>query len=110
MSSTDVLIPKDPPTYESLYNNIPSQSSYTIYSSIEHQQQYENQGYFARATYSIKRFVRRHSPCIQTTTAAIFVAATISATIMLLLWQLQNLASPQNPSEGGDSPWFDPSN
>jgi type VI protein secretion system component VasF len=57
----------------------------------------------AKISYAVRRYIRRHSPFIQTTTAAIFVAATVSATVMLLLWQLQNLASPQDP----DGPWFD---
>ncbi|GAN08718.1 hypothetical protein PS15m_007193 [Mucor circinelloides] len=96
-SATQYLIPKDPPSYESLYQSIPSQSSYSV-----EQQQPQSQS--AKISYAVKRYIRRHSPFLQTTTAAIFVAATVSATVMLLLWQLQNLASPQDP----DGPWFDP--
>ncbi|KAL9541474.1 hypothetical protein PS6_010283 [Mucor atramentarius] len=89
-SATQYLIPKDPPSYESLYQSIPSQSSYSV-----EQQQPQSQS--AKISYAVKRYIRRHSPFLQTTTAAIFVAATVSATVMLLLWQLQNLASPQDP-------------
>ncbi|KAI7901061.1 uncharacterized protein BX663DRAFT_562757 [Cokeromyces recurvatus] len=93
MSSTQYLIPKDPPSYESLYQTIPSQSS--------HEQQ---QSQLAKITCALQRYIRRHSPFLQTMTAAIFVAATVSTTVMLLLWQLQNLASPQYPE---DDSWFD---
>lgn len=98
MSSSQYLIPKDPPTYDSLYQSIPSQSSYS--QSLDSQ---NNSSQTAKISYAVKRYIRRHSPFLQTTTAAIFVAATVSATVMLLLWQLQNLASPQDP----DGPWFD---
>lgn len=95
MSSTQYLIPKDPPSYESLYyQTIPSSSS----SLIE-----ENQSFSKKIIFAIKRYIHRHIPFLQTLTAAIFVAATVSATVMLLLWQLQNLASPQDP----DDPWLD---
>lgn len=89
-SNTQYLIPKDPPSYESLYQSIPSQSSYSV-------EQQQPQSHSAKISYAVKRYIRRHSPFLQTTTAAIFVAATVSATVMLLLWQLQNLASPQDP-------------
>lgn len=98
MSSSQYLIPKDPPTYDSLYQSIPSQSSYS--QSLDSQ---NNSSQTVKIAYAVKRYIRRHSPFLQTTTAAIFVAATVSATVMLLLWQLQNLASPQDP----DGPWFD---
>ncbi|KAI7876663.1 uncharacterized protein EV154DRAFT_486473 [Mucor mucedo] len=98
MSSSQYLIPKDPPSYDSLYQSIPSQSSYSH--SLNSQ---NNSSQTAKLSCAIKRYIRRHSPFLQTTTAAIFVAATVSATVMLLLWQLQNLASPQDP----DGPWFD---
>lgn len=99
MSSSQYLIPKDPPSYDSLYQSIPSQSSYSH--SLE--SNIDNSSQPAKISYAVRRYIRRHSPFIQTTTAAIFVAATVSATVMLLLWQLQNLASPQDP----DGPWFD---
>lgn len=98
MSSSQYLIPKDPPSYDSLYQSIPSQSSYS--QSLNSQ---DNNSQTAKISCAIKQYIRRHSPFLQTTTAAIFVAATVSATVMLLLWQLQNLASPQDP----DGPWFD---
>jgi hypothetical protein len=102
MSSSQYLIPKDPPSYESLYQSIPSQSSYSHLLEQQQQQQVP-QSQSAKLSYAVKRYIRRHSPFLQTTTAAIFVAATVSATVMLLLWQLQNLASPQDP----DGPWLD---
>lgn len=85
------LIPKDlpPPSYESLYQSIPSCSIHS-----------ENQSF-------IKRFFRKHGPFLQKLTAAIFVAATVSTTVMLLLWQLQNLTTTPPPEN--DDPWFDPS-
>ncbi|KAI8334278.1 hypothetical protein BC941DRAFT_515653 [Chlamydoabsidia padenii] len=43
----------------------------------------------------LKQYIQRHCALLQRLLAAIFVAATISITIMLLLWQLQNLADPQ---------------
>ncbi|KAI9340709.1 hypothetical protein BD770DRAFT_414962 [Pilaira anomala] len=100
MSSSQYLIPKDPPSYDSLYQSIPSQSSYS-HSLDSHS--HDNNSQSAKISYAVRRYIRRHSPFLQTTTAAIFVAATVSATVMLLLWQLQNLASPQDP----DGPWFD---
>lgn len=100
MSSSQYLIPKDPPSYDSLYQSIPSQSSYS-HSLDSHI--HDNNSQSAKISYAVRRYIRRHSPFLQTTTAAIFVAATVSATVMLLLWQLQNLASPQDP----DGPWFD---
>jgi hypothetical protein len=102
MSSSHYLIPKDPPSYESLYQSIPSQSSYS-HLLEQQQQQQASQSQSAKISFAVKRYIRRHSPFLQTTTAAIFVAATVSATVMLLLWQLQNLASPQDP----DGPWLD---
>ncbi|KAI8365721.1 hypothetical protein BD560DRAFT_448089 [Blakeslea trispora] len=75
MSSSQYLIPKDPPSYESIYNTFPS---------TQPALQPEQDNCLSRVT-------------------AIFVAATVSTTVMLLLWQLQNLASPQDPND----PWFD---
>ncbi|KAI9471791.1 MAG: hypothetical protein EXX96DRAFT_621989 [Benjaminiella poitrasii] len=101
MSSSQYLIPKDPPSYESLYQTIPSSQSSYSHSYDQLQDQHQSQS--AKITSALKRYIRRHSPFLQTTTAAVFVAATVSATVMLLLWQLQNLASPQDP----DDPWLD---
>lgn len=101
MSSSQYLIPKDPPSYESLYQSIPSQSSYSH--SLDNNHNNNNNSQSAKLSYAVRSYIRRHSPFLQTITAAIFVAATVSATVMLLLWQLQNLASPQDP----DGPWFD---
>ncbi|ORE10457.1 hypothetical protein BCV72DRAFT_301844 [Rhizopus microsporus var. microsporus] len=52
------------------------------------------------------RFFRKHGPFLQKFIAAVFVAATVSATVMLLLWQLQNLTT--SPPPNTDDPWFDP--
>ncbi|KAI8886761.1 hypothetical protein K501DRAFT_283650 [Backusella circina FSU 941] len=91
MSSSQVLIPKDPPSYDSLYQSIPSsQSSYLTV---------EQNSACSRMSMAIQRFIRRNTHFLQCLTAA----ATVSSTVMLLLWQLQNLASPHNP----DDPWFD---
>lgn len=104
MSSSQYLIPKDPPSYESLYQSIPSQSSYShSLDSNNNNNNNHNNSQSAKLSYAVRSYIRRHSPFLQTITAAIFVAATVSATVMLLLWQLQNLASPQDP----DGPWFD---
>lgn len=48
--------------------------------------------------------LQRTRPCqlLQEGVAAIFIAASVSAIVMLLLWQLQN------PPKPGDHPWFDP--
>ncbi|KAI8090949.1 uncharacterized protein B0P05DRAFT_584067 [Gilbertella persicaria] len=73
MSSSQYLIPKDPPSYESIYHTLPPQTSLETQESR-----------LSKAT-------------------AVFVAATVSATVMLLLWQLQNLASPPEV----DDPWLD---
>ncbi|KAI8373937.1 hypothetical protein EDC96DRAFT_605588 [Choanephora cucurbitarum] len=74
MSSSQYFIPKDPPSYESIYHTFPSSPP------VLPEQEY----------------------CLSRATA-IFVAATVSTTVMLLLWQLQNLATPQDP----DDPWLD---
>ncbi|PHZ08131.1 uncharacterized protein RHIMIDRAFT_269994 [Rhizopus microsporus ATCC 52813] len=90
MSNTTYLIPKDlPPSYDSLYQSIPScsQANY-CHDSV------------------IRRFFRKHGPFLQKFIAAVFVAATVSATVMLLLWQLQNLTT--SPPPNTDDPWFDP--
>ncbi|KAI8983903.1 hypothetical protein BDB01DRAFT_790546 [Pilobolus umbonatus] len=88
MSSSHYLIPKDPPSYESIYNTIPTHTSHS--STNNH-----------KISHLFRRCVRRHSPFLQTFIAAIFVAATVSTTVMLLLWQLQNLATPQDPDHHG---------
>ncbi|KAI9274209.1 hypothetical protein BY458DRAFT_555131 [Sporodiniella umbellata] len=38
--------------------------------------------------------------------SSVFVAGTVSATVMLLLWQLQNLTN--SPPPNNDDPWYDP--
>lgn len=90
MSNTTYLIPKDlPPSYDSLYQSTPSCSQASYYHDS-----------------AIRRFFRKHGPFLQKFTAAVFVAATVSATVMLLLWQLQNLTT--SPPPNNDDPWFDP--
>ncbi|KAI9316275.1 hypothetical protein BX666DRAFT_2027823 [Dichotomocladium elegans] len=99
-SPSSPLIPKDPPSYESLYLTIPpprssSQSPFLVGSSS---------GAAASASSAIQRFLYRQAPFFQRLAAATFVATTVSTTVMLLLWQLQNLTVPEDP----DRPWFDP--
>lgn len=109
MSSSQYLIPKDPPSYESLYQSIPQSSYSQHYHAIPIDTNHttaSTSSQSAKISFAVRRYIRRHSPFFQTTIAAIFVAATVSATVMLLLWQLQNLASPQDP----DGPWFNPDN
>ncbi|ORZ14123.1 hypothetical protein BCR42DRAFT_418091, partial [Absidia repens] len=72
------LLLKDPPSYYSIYLAVPPPTLQTPEAST------------SRA-HSIKRYVRRRCAFFQRLVAATFVAATISTTIMLLLWQLQNL-------------------
>ncbi|CAO3642176.1 unnamed protein product [Cunninghamella echinulata] len=87
-SSQLPLLSKDPPSYYSIYLPIPpdTETSNT-------------------PNHNMKRYIRRRCAFVQRFIAATFVAATISTTIMLLLWQLQNLTDPQDYD---DSPWFDP--
>lgn len=83
------LIPKDlpPPSYESLYQSIPSCSIQNDHPSF------------------IKRCLRKYGPFLQKLIAAVLVAATISSTVMLLLWQLQSIVTSPPPDK--DDPWFD---
>ncbi|KAI8099071.1 uncharacterized protein BX664DRAFT_310076 [Halteromyces radiatus] len=82
------LLSKDPPSYYSIYLHEQAPGTETSTSR----------------SHSIKRYFRRHCAFFQRLIAAVFVATTISTTIMLLLWQLQNLTDPS----GVDDPWFDP--
>ncbi|KAL0075827.1 hypothetical protein J3Q64DRAFT_1825937 [Phycomyces blakesleeanus] len=93
-SHSQLLVPKDPPSYDSIYLSIP-QSSSSISSSTDST---------PSCTHAIRRFLHRQSAFFQRLAAATFVAATISTTVMLLLWQLQNLTYPQDP----DGPWLRP--
>ncbi|KAI8066429.1 hypothetical protein BC940DRAFT_368295 [Gongronella butleri] len=51
----------------------------------------------------LRRHLRRQCAFLQRILAATFVAATISTTVMLLLWQLQNITDPAQ-----HDPWLDP--
>ncbi|SAM08296.1 hypothetical protein [Absidia glauca] len=87
------LLSKDPPSYYSIYlATVPPPGLSSTETSTSR-------------THSIKRYVRRRCAFFQRLIAATFVAATISTTIMLLLWQLQNLTDPQN---NDNDPWFEP--
>ncbi|CAO3647799.1 unnamed protein product [Cunninghamella blakesleeana] len=83
------LLSKDPPSY------------YSIYIPVSPNTETSNHAH----SHNMKRYVKRKCAFIQRLIAATFVAATISTTIMLLLWQLQNLTDPQDYD---DNPWFDP--
>lgn len=92
---------KDPPSYDSLYLTISPQQALRA----------TRLGYGATASSSYSIGPSRvcfpesnRSPFLHRLAAAIFVAATISSAVMLLLWQLQNLTAPDEP----DRPWFDP--
>ncbi|KAI8333102.1 hypothetical protein BC941DRAFT_473750 [Chlamydoabsidia padenii] len=87
------LLSKDPPSYYSIYlSSVPPPGLQATETSTSR-------------SHSIKRYVRRRCAFFQRLIAATFVAATISTTIMLLLWQLQNLTDPQN---NDNDPWFEP--
>ncbi|KAJ8660680.1 hypothetical protein O0I10_003728 [Lichtheimia ornata] len=94
-SPSSPLIPKDPPSYESLYLTIPQSSTQSAFLT--------DQGSHSAGS-AIQRFIYRQAPFLQRLAAATFVATTVSTTVMLLLWQLQNLTAPEDP----DRPWFDP--
>ncbi|KAI7869997.1 hypothetical protein BDF14DRAFT_1879752 [Spinellus fusiger] len=92
-SHSALLSPKDPPSYDSIYLSLPQSSSAPTPP-------------LSRPSFNCMsamwQCIDRHSPFFQRLTAATFVAATISTTVMLLLWQLQNLTYPQDP----DGPWL----
>ncbi|KAG2227162.1 hypothetical protein INT45_003892 [Circinella minor] len=92
-SQSTYLIPKDPPTYDSLYLTMPQSSSSA--SNVSSQSN--------GCCPAVQRFIYRQAPFLQRLAAATFVATTVSTTVMLLLWQLQNLTTPED-----DRPWFDP--
>lgn len=90
-----LLVSKDPPSYYSIYMGEDPPAPLAL-PAIERRVSYR---------YSIQRYVKQRCALLQRLLAAIFVATTISTTIMLLLWQLQNLADPQDSDDG---PWFEP--
>ncbi|KAI9492901.1 hypothetical protein BDB00DRAFT_939339 [Zychaea mexicana] len=93
-SQSTHLLPKDPPTYDSLYIAMPQSSSSSTSSTSS-----QSDG----CCTAVQRFLYRQAPFLQRLAAATFVATTVSTTVMLLLWQLQNLTTPED-----DRPWFDP--
>ncbi|KAI9270772.1 hypothetical protein BDA99DRAFT_557571 [Phascolomyces articulosus] len=93
-SQSTYLLPKDPPTYDSIYLNMPHSSSSSASSATS-----QSNG----CCPALQRFIYRQAPFLQRLAAATFVATTVSTTVMLLLWQLQNLTTPED-----DRPWFDP--
>ncbi|KAI8879562.1 hypothetical protein K501DRAFT_287304 [Backusella circina FSU 941] len=94
MVPSQPCIPKDPPSYESLYQSISSASSYI------HVEQRHHTSLSARLNFTIQRFIHRHLRFLQ----CLIAATTVSVTVMLLLWQLQNLSTVPPDSAG---PWFD---
>jgi hypothetical protein len=91
-----LLVSKDPPSYYSIYMGEHSPTPPALPAVERTTLNYR---------YSIKQYVKRRCALLQRLLAATFVATTISTTIMLLLWQLQNLTDPQGSDDG---PWFEP--